>query len=205
MADSAFDTFNKTIKRSNGLISIYEKTQNNDDFAGQNITDLVRSAVVLSVSGMDAYFTSRFSESLVSFIKENGPTEDLIDILYKAGLDTEQALEMITMDRPYRRVRTLIDENLSKHVTQRFEVVDDLFKVYGIPNLSDDAQGLADRKTLKKRVKKTVKRRHSIAHNGDYNRHYRLRDVNSDAIQKQIDEIELFVEKCEELIGNVLD
>lgn len=154
---------------------------------------------------MDAYFTSRFSESLVSYIKENGPTKDLIEILHKAGLDTEQALEMIPMRRPYRRVRTLIDEHLSKHVTQRFDVIDELFKVYGILNLSDNAQGLASRKTLKRRVEKTVKRRHSIAHNGDYNKHYRLRDINADAIKKQIEEIELFVEKCEELITKVLD
>lgn len=32
MADSAFDTFKKTIKRSKGLLNIYEKAQKNDDF-----------------------------------------------------------------------------------------------------------------------------------------------------------------------------
>lgn len=204
MPDSAYDTFQKTIKRSYGLLNIYEKAHNNDDFTGQNITDLIRASVVLAVSGMDAYFTSRFSESLVSFLKDNGPTKDLIDILYKAGLDTEQALEMLTMKRPYRRVRTLVDEHLSKHVTQRFNVIDDLFKVYGIQNLSDNAQGLSGRKTLKRRVEKTVKRRHSIAHNGDYNSHHRLRDIKSGTIKKQIKDVELFVNKCEALISKVL-
>lgn len=204
MANNAYNIFQKTIKRSNGLIQIYEKAKDNEDFSGYNITDLIRSAVVLSVSGMDAYFTSRFTESLIPFIKKNGATKDLINILYEAGLDTEQALEMLTMNRPYRRVRTLVDQHLSKHVTQRFNVIDELFKIYGINNLSDNAEGLCGRKTLKTRVERTVKRRHSIAHNGDYNSHYRLKEINSKTIQKQIDDVELFVEKCEELIAKVL-
>ena len=200
----AIDTFNKTINRSNGLLTIYEKAHTNNAFDGLNKTDIIRSALVLAVSGMDSYFTSRFTENLVKFIKSNGPTKDLIKILEEAGLNTQQALEMITMDRPYRRIRTLVDQHLSDYTTQRFEVIDELFKVYGIKDLTDNAQGLTKRIGLKKTIQKTVKRRHEIAHAGDYNQHDKLKEVDITRVKKQIADIKLFVESCETLIKIIL-
>ncbi|MCO6496816.1 MAG: hypothetical protein J5I50_04040 [Chitinophagaceae bacterium] len=200
----AIDTFNKTITRSNGLLTMYEKAHGNPDFDGLNKTDLIRSALVLAVSGMDSFFTSRFTENLVGFIKNKGATKSLIEILEKAGLNTEQSLEMLTMDRPYRRIRTLVDQYLSDYTTQRFDVIDKLFLVYGIKDLTQNAQGISGRKNLKKSIQKTVKRRHEIAHAADYNAHDKLKEIDLERVRKQIAEIKLFVESCEKLIVKIL-
>ena len=188
----ALDTFHKTINRSNGLLIIYQKTHNNPTFVGLNNADLIRSAIVLAVSGMDAYFTSRFTENLISFIKNKGTTRQLVDVLQKAGLNTEQALQMITMDRPYRRIRTLVDQYLSEYTTQRFDVIDRLFEIYGINNLTTNAQGLTKRKALIKSIGRTIKRRHEIVHKGDYNSHDKLKEVDHTRSKKQIADIKLF-------------
>lgn len=200
----AIDIFHKTIDRSLGLIKIYELTTEKVEFNVHNKTDLIRSAVVLSVSGMDAYFTSRFTESLVGYIKKNGATKNLVAVLSDAGLNTEQALEMLTMDRPYRRVRFLVDDYMARQVTQRFDRIDELFKVYGIPELSKNAQGISKKKKLLTNVEVTVKRRHNIAHTGDYNKHDRLIDINPNKTKKQIQNIKLFVDSCEELISKII-
>jgi hypothetical protein len=205
MAKKSITKFQNTITRSKGLLAIYSATISKPEFAGHNTTDLIRSALVLAVSGLDNYFTSRFSESLVPFLKKNKPQKNLVDILEKSGLDTIQTLEMLTMDRPYRRIRKLIDQYLSEYTTQKFEVIDKLFIVYAIPNLSIDAQGLSKKKRLLSSINKAIKRRHAIAHAADYNEHDNLSNIDINVVTKWIDDIKLFVEKCEDIISKVLD
>ena len=53
------------------------------------LSDMVRLATTLGVASMDTYFTARFAELLVPYIKSNGPTPGLVQILSDAGLDTE--------------------------------------------------------------------------------------------------------------------
>jgi hypothetical protein len=79
-----------------------------------NISDLVRSAVVLCVSAMDAYYSRRFLEIFVPFVKKHGVNQALHDLLTDAGLDATQAIEIATMKRPLRRVRTLVRRHLER-------------------------------------------------------------------------------------------
>lgn len=76
------------------------------------------------------------------FLKRRRATDDLTALLFEAGLDTKAALEMLTMQRPYRRIRTLVESYLSKYTTQKQEVIDKLFLVYGVKGLCKTAQGL---------------------------------------------------------------
>lgn len=201
---TAFDLFKATIKRSNEMVALYDSLRNVQKDAMTSPEDVLRSALTLSIAGMDSYFTDRFSESFVPYIKKKTVTPKLIDLLNKAGMSTEVALEMLAMERPYRRVRTLIEAHLSEYTTQRQHVIDDLFLTYGVKNLCKNAQGLAHRKTLLKRVDAAVKRRHAIVHEGDYNSHYQLQNIARDNVAKYINEIELFVSKAEELLKNAL-
>ena len=81
----------------------------------RDVADLLRSGLVFSVAAMDSYFTARFAELLVPFLKKHGPTDGLVTLLDDAGLDTREALEMIEMARPYRRVRTLMDSYFDRY------------------------------------------------------------------------------------------
>lgn len=166
--------------------------------------DILRSSVTLAVAGMDAYFTDRFSESLVKFLKKRGATPDLTKILSDAGLNTAAALEMLTMDRPYRRVRTLVEAHLSNYTTQKQDVIDELFLVYGVKDLCAHSQGLARRKTLLANVSAAVSRRHSIVHAGDLNAYNKARPIKAEAASRHVLNIDLFVNSAEELLVKAL-
>lgn len=201
---TAVATFKKTSARALALIALHTDLLPTQRSALPDDRDLLRSAVALAVAGMDAYFTDRFSESLVRFLKKRGATPDLIDLLSKAGLDTKAALEMITMKRPYRRIRTLVEAYLANYTTQKQNVIDELFKVYGVKNLCANAQGLARKKKLLKSVEAAVIRRHSIVHAGDLNSHDKARHIDDKLASRYVKNIDLFVENAESLLVNSL-
>ena len=200
----AYKKFDKTIKRSTALIRTYRtllrERRNNRKMRAPR--DLIRSSVVLSVAALDAYITDVFSEKLVPYLKKYKPDDLLVNILHDAGLDTYEALNLIKMDRPFRRVRTLVSAYYKTFTTQKFEVIDKLFLAFRLKNISERAQSKSKRKTLKRSVAILVERRHKIAHDGDYNSHGRLNDINLNETERRINDIKLFVQCIDEIIGN---
>ena len=193
----AYEKFEKTINRSTALIrthrTLLRTSINNRRIRAPK--DLIRASVVLSVAALDAYITDVFSEKLVPYLKKYSPDDLLVNILRDAGLDTYEALNLIKMDRPYRRVRTLVNAYYKKFTTQRFEVIDKLFLAFRLKDISDRAQSKARRRTLKRSVAILIERRHKIAHDGDYNSHGRLNKIDLNETKRRIDDIKLFV-KC---------
>jgi hypothetical protein len=198
---TAIATFTDTIARARSLVTLHATLSAPQAAAMPDPEDLLRSALVFAVAGMDAYFTDRFSESLVKFLKKNKPPSGLVKFLAEAGLDTRTALEMLAMDRPYRRVRTLVEDHLSDYTTQKQHVIDELFLVYSVKDLSTHAARLAKKKTLLTRVEYAVKRRHAVVHRGDLNAHDKRRGLPHKVVTKCIDSLELYVQKCEELLA----
>jgi hypothetical protein len=108
------------------------------------------------------------------------------------------------MQRPYRRVRTLIEAHLSDYTTQKQHVIDELFLVYGVKDLCKNAQGLAKKKKLLTSVNAAVSRRHSIVHAGDINAHNKPRPIDDKLATRYVSNIDLFVEKADALLGKAL-
>ena len=197
--------FQRTISRSSTLISAYhtllrEKRKNKRIKRAPK--DLIRGAVVLSVAALDAYITEVFAEKIVPYIKKYTPDDLLLNILKDSGLDTKEALNLLKMKRPYRRIRTLVTKYYDSYTTQRFQVIDSLFLAYRLKNISDRAQDKSRRKTLKRSVEILVERRHKIAHDGDYNSHNKLIAIDSRQIKKRIEDLKLFVKCIDEIICN---
>ena len=134
----------------------------------------MRGAVVLAVAALDAYVTDVFAEKLVAYLKKYKPDNSLVELLAEAGLDTREALNLITMERPYRRIRTLVQSYYNTYTTQKFDVIDEIFLPFRIKDITKNAEAKTKRKILKKSVGTLVQRRHEIAHSGDYNGHGRL-------------------------------
>tara|TARA_B110001469_G_C9593467_1_gene294591 strand:- start:50 stop:634 length:585 start_codon:yes stop_codon:yes gene_type:complete len=170
-----------------------KKELSEEDQQMMHIDDLVRSAVVLSVAAMDLYFTDVFSEHFVSYIKRKKPNESMVKILEKAGLNVEQSLEMFSMKKPYRRIRTLIDAHFSRYVTQNFQKVDDLFVGYRIKSISRSAQTKLDRRNIVKRIEILIQRRHSIVHRGDLNEHNNVKPIDVKDVLGRIRDMNKFV------------
>jgi hypothetical protein len=191
----AFTNFTRTIERSKQVIALYRD--------GVNLTekeDLVRFSVILSVSALDSYFTDKFCDVLVPFLKKREPTDDLVEILEKAGLNTRTALELISMERPFRRIRTLVERSFSNYTTQRTDVIDKLFTSIGLQDFSNNAQKIVGRRNLKSRIQTLVNKRNDIAHEGDLDSRGKTKKIDVDIIEGQISDLDLFVCGAEELI-----
>ena len=196
----SFERFKATLARADSLCDLYDRLlklklkKEPTRFNHSDIADLLRSAIVLSVASMDYYFTARFAELLVPFLKRSGPTPGLTSLLTDAGLDAKTSLEMLSMDRPYRRIRTLIDAHFEKYTTQRADVVNRLFLAYGVKDLLGNAQRKCNRKRLVRSVELLVERRHAIVHEGDLNDHGKLRDVARAEVRTRVTNLKALVE-----------
>ncbi len=207
----SYDKFCSTLQRSYKLIELYRRLRKvkfikePQKLFHKDLSDLLRAAIVFSVSAMDAYFTNKFSEILVPFIKKKGATEGIIKLLSDAGLDTKQAVAMIGMQRPYRRVRMLIETYFERFTTQKSDIIDQLLLSVGIKNFSKNAQKLTKRTNLVRRIELLVERRHVIVHEGDLNKHGRIKKIEVNKVERQIQEVQLFVENSETLINKKLN
>lgn len=169
---------------------------NKSDF----IADAGRSGVVTVVAAFDRYFTSRYAECVTPILKKEGPTPGLIELLERAGLDLKGALELLHAKRPHRKIRNVINAHFSDFTTQKFHVIDDLFKSIGLIDFSQNVQGKARRKQLTVSIEHLIRRRHVIVHAGDLNAHSKLRPLDPYDSMKRAQNVKLFVGKAEELI-----
>jgi hypothetical protein len=204
----AYYHFEKTMLRSLGLIGLYHWVQGKgfepstaDDTDLTHLTDLVRSSVVLGVSAMDAYFTNRFVEMLIPYIKRRGPTRAMVKLLHDAGLNAEQALIMAAMDRPFSRVRTIMTRHLERTVTQKFSAIDNLFTAFGLNDFCANVQGKSGRKRLLRSIEILVQRRHEIVHEGDLNAKGVLQPIGAKEVLFRLRHLNQFV-TCADVILN---
>ena len=210
MKSKSYQTFQSVLQRAKNLREIgqfFEESEDIDKINANHIhsfSDMGRASIVLAVSAMDQYFTRRFCELLVPFLKKEGPTEGLLEILSEAGFDTKEALIAIGMKRPYRRIRTLVEAHLDVYTTQRFEVIDKLFIAIGLKNLCENAERKTKRKTLISSIERLVSRRHKIAHGGDVNSHGNLTEIDFKKLEKALNDLDLFVSSADSIISTRL-
>jgi hypothetical protein len=202
---TAIADFRLVVGRSRQLLALRESLSPEQIEKTDQPDDLCRAAVAIAVAGMDVFFTDRFCESLVPFLKSRGATKPMVKLLEEARLDAAVALDLLTMERPFRRVRTLIEKHLSRHTTQLPAIIDKLFAPYGISNLSNDAAGLAKRKRLIRDVEKVVQRRHVIVHEADVVSNRKLGKLPVAEARNFVTHVERYVEHCEILIAKVLN
>ena len=165
----AFMRFEKNINRSVDLCQLYVDLHKADSKFKKHRADVLRSAIVFAVAAMDAYFTDRYCQTLVPFLKKHGSNHRLDDRLQNAGLNVRQSLEMAVMKRPYRRVTTLMEKHLDRYTAQSTKDINRLYLDFGVEKLLGNVESGLGRKNLVRRVEILVERRHKIVHAGDLN------------------------------------
>lgn len=199
----AYLRFETVVQRSLNLAQARHPLEKILQQAGEedDLSDMTRASVVLAVAAMDAYFTGVFAEKLVPYLKsKTTPGKDLLKVLSDAGLNTQTALELLGMQRPYRRIRTLMDDYLEREVTQKTNKIDELFKSYGLIGLSENAEKKAKRKNLVTSIEKLVERRHQIVHRGDISPQGKLREIDHKKTYNQVINLVTWVSACDEII-----
>ena len=192
--------FDKTIARCDEMVCLYKQLKESGETPSQ---DILRGAIVLSVAAFDAYATDCFSEHFISYIKTHSITDEIVRLLTDAGLDLKFSLELINSERPYRKIRTLIDRYYAKYTTQDMKVVDNLFKLYGLKHITKDAAKMTKKSedAFIKSINKLIERRHSIVHDGDYNEHGKIKQVKETDLNR-IKNLRELVNNMEIIINN---
>ena len=195
--------FEQTMLRAEALLDMYDDRQFH---ISQNSTgatafieedDLIRSAVIVSVAALDHYFTSKFSDILVRHLKTRTPSKELLSILEKAGLTTRVALELAIMKRPFRRIRTMLQNHLSRYTSHRVEAIDKLFCSVGLIGLCGRVEAKVKRKSLLKRIDQLVTLRNEIAHTGHLNSRGKPKTIHIEKTRGLLQELSFFVHAAE--------
>jgi hypothetical protein len=197
--------FDKTIDRCKELIRTHtelKKAHENglDAFPSQ---DILRAAIVLAVAAFDAYATDCFAEKFVVYIKRNKIDDSLEKLLLDSGFTVKFSLELLDTDRPYRKIRTLIDRHYAKYTTQKLNVVDGLFLQYRIKSITKNAAKKSGKNVdrILGSVNKIIDRRHSIVHDGDYDEFSRIKSVTSADIRR-IGDLKILVDNMDLIVEN---
>lgn len=197
--------FDKTILRCKEQIQLYERLKSiQEEYPEIGISvsqDILRGAIVLAVAAFDAYATDCFVEMFIPYIKKRGVDESLTELLAKAGFDIKFAVGLIESERPYRKIRTLIEKYYATYTTQRLHVIDELFVQFHIKKITENAAQKSGRKTLLSSVEKIIQRRHYIVHDGDYNEFKRIKNVSASDL-KRIDDLVVLVSNMEDIVQN---
>lgn len=167
------------------------------------LTDLCRTSVVLAVAAMDAYFTDVFIERLIPYLRKQKASKELAELLFDAGLDTSLALTLLVDKRPFGKIKRLVVKRLERKTTQTFEIIDELFKVYNFPSITDIAARKASRgkpDRLLRTIKRLVVRRHRIAHKGDLNSKGKLCEIQPIDTRRRIERLVAFVAAADEIL-----
>ncbi len=195
--------FDKTFNRCNAMIQLYNELKETTDETENIPQDILRGAIVLAVAAFDAYATDCFSEYFVIYIKKYGVDSSLEKLLGNAGFTVKFALELINSERPYRKMRTLIEKYYYKYTTQQLKVIDELFRQYHIKDITKKAAQRSGKNEdrLLGSVEKIIERRHNIVHDGDYNDQNRIKSVSKTDLNRIYD-LRLLVENMDYIIEN---
>ncbi|MEM7242424.1 MAG: HEPN domain-containing protein [Pseudomonadota bacterium] len=189
--------FDNTLARATDLLDIFD--QREADFAMHGVDlidadrDLVRASMLLSVAGLDHYFTQKFCDKLVGYLKSNEPNDQLVKLLSNSGLNTKSALELLVMDRPFRRVRTMVQDNLSRYTSHRTQKIDQLFQAMGYKKFCKNIEKRAGRRNLLKRVSRLVDLRNDIAHTAHLNSRGLPKAIDRDDVHSLVQDLSIFV------------
>ncbi len=203
---NAIQKYNKTSQRCRSLIELWKKVNGHPiSLQGkQDHEDVIRAAIVLKVAAMDYYFTSKFMEMLIPYIKKNGPTKDLSKFIEESGITFQETLNLLRDKEPYKKIERRVSFKIKKYVTQNEKKIDDLFKGFGILNLCESAEKLSEDNKLLRNVNLLIKRRHFIVHEGDIDSKGRVKNIGKGHIIKKINDIDIFVKNCNVILNNMM-
>ncbi|MDR2117825.1 MAG: hypothetical protein LBP87_15725, partial [Planctomycetaceae bacterium] len=89
---TAYEIFEKCIKRAENLISIRSFTENVEHISEQHYCDCYRAAIVLSISALDAYIRKIVISEIVKMISDKKPLNEKLREYIKGLLNQDKLL-----------------------------------------------------------------------------------------------------------------
>lgn len=144
--------------------------------------------------------TNCFAEHFYTFINNEEINENIEKRLLDYGVTIGTVIEMYRDNQSLSGIQDKVYQYYEHYTTQRMKVIDELFALYGLPKITENAQGKSQDEALLKDVEKLVDRRNAIVHKGDYKKN----EIKSISVKdaENIKKIELLVKNIEEIVEN---
>jgi len=206
--------FDSTIKRARALMKAHAKLRGTGRGKRPRFhSELLRAALVTTVSAMDAYFHDKIARNISRTIKRTAPEfpGELVSLLAEGKKSKEEVvkvfLKISIKDQPLAHVSTQVNRILSERTYQDPGKIETGLRIMGVNDfwqqVSSSLGVSADNQ--KRQVLQYVKRRHGIVHSGDLgtakkNRH-RVRKITPEFAGECIDSIEQFIHAADNIVN----
>jgi hypothetical protein len=193
MPMKAIEAFRFNMERARNLVGLYEQlTDQGADH--EEIDDVLRASLVLSVGALDALVHDRVGEELVPYIKrslKNDPDSLAIVERELASVETREMLTWLTRKRPFVQVRKVIETRLGAQSFQHPGKIEEAFQLIGRKGVwSQVAQDLGvSTSELKRKVVNAAKRRNQIVHEGDREKSKRKKGQKRPISQGEVNDV----------------
>jgi hypothetical protein len=191
---SPYDIFQRCIRRAQNLIDFH--SEENGSKTDEHFCDAYRSAIVLSISALDAFIRAIVTEKINNILLDN--SKELPEKLsaYLKGLLNQDKL--LSAARKYN-----LQEVVDKHIKEDFGTksfqgewkIKTYMEIIGYTNIFKQVSEKADisETNLMRKLDIYTQRRHVIAHSGDYDLNSTTQTENT--IEKK------FAQECVDLVN----
>ncbi len=167
---SSYDIFNKCIKRASNLVNFHQENERETGME-EHYCDAYRAAIVLSISALDAFVRTLVIEKvknilLTSSQSLNGGLRDYLKNL----LNQDKLLDAARNYNLLEMVEKALRDDFEKKSFQGEWKITQFMELVGHPDIFKQVSIKAElnETTLTNKINKFTKRRHTIAHSGDY-------------------------------------
>jgi len=151
------------------------------DFKSEAMGDLLRAALVMAVSAMDAYFHAKIVRWVVTHSRN--PSSHLL----KQKITVEDFLSALQRTKKLTALQSAIKRTLSYQSLQDPDKIAEALRLIGVSDFWDRiAKDGEDKTELRTRLKQIVGRRHQIAHEGDLSQSKKARNRSRPICQKEV-------------------
>lgn len=168
---TALDVFKLCIERAKNLLKIHQAAHGNQSRPEIYLADAHRAVIVLSISALDAYVRTCCIERIrIILIDKKRELPAALSAEIKKFLKDDHLLEAARKDDLLSRVEKAFRQDFErksfqgvKNISECMQLVgfDDIFHIVAVgESLNED--------NLKEELGRFTKRRHTIAHQGDY-------------------------------------
>jgi hypothetical protein len=162
-----YDIFVRCLKRAENLVSFHSDDKNPEE---ENFCDAYRAAVVLTIGALDAYTRTVVIVKIKEKLKRKPKSSDPIYSYIKSIMSHDTLLETAMNETFFSEIETQISDDFQKKSFQGERKITHYMEYAGYKNII----GLVAKKNnynehnLKQELDAFTKRRHAIAHGGDY-------------------------------------
>lgn len=202
---SSYDIFEKCIARAENLISFHTATESVEEISEQHYCDCYRSAVVLSISALDAFIRKTVISEIVNTISSKNSLNPKLNEYLKGLLNQDKLLDAARQYNLLEKVEEAIKSDFETKSFQGEWKITSYMEMVGYKDIFSEVSIAADinEKNLKRKLNVFTNRRHIIAHSGDYDLNqspHKENDITKEYANQCIETVILFAKTINDLI-----